>query len=416
MSFVTKPRVLMVVPQPFFALRGSPMRVRCMVESVTTLGYEVDLLVLPLGQDIVIPGATIRRSWSIPGINEIPIGPSWSKLLLDFGLSIFALKEAAIHRYDVLHGIEEGGIVTAVLSRLFGIPTIFDMHSCMSVQIRDRKFLGSSTLASAVQKLEEASIRRASGVITVSPELTTYAREIAPTVPAETIYDIPLDSSARVDPDLVTELRNALPQPSATVLLYTGNFYQYQGVELLLEAFSVVCKRQSSVERQVLLLLVGEGESKSDLEIMAAKLGVSNRVVFAGQQPVEQMGNFMAMADVLVSPRITGGNTPLKIYSYMASGRPIVATNISSHTQVLDASCAFLCEPSPEGLAVGLQEAIRSDPSAAQDRDQRVVAALRRVEERYSKRVFLRKVEDLYQRILEPDTALKSSAQSASKL
>ena len=50
-------------------------------------------------------------------------------------------------------------------------------------------------------------------------------------------------------------------------------------------------------------------------------------------------------AQVLVSARIHGTNTPLKIYEQLASGRPLVATRIWSHTQVLSESVCFLADP-----------------------------------------------------------------------
>ena len=59
-------------------------------------------------------------------------------------------------------------------------------------------------------------------------------------------------------------------------------------------------------------------------------------VIFAGQRPAEEIPAYLDAADVLVSPRSTGTNTPLKIYQYLRSGSPIVATRLLTHTQVLD--------------------------------------------------------------------------------
>jgi len=57
---------------------------------------------------------------------------------------------------------------------------------------------------------------------------------------------------------------------------------------------------------------------------------------------------------VLVSPRSRGKNTPLKIYQYLRSGTPIVATNLLTHTQVLDATVAELTDPTPDAFAAGI--------------------------------------------------------------
>ena len=72
----------------------------------------------------------------------------------------------------------------------------------------------------------------------------------------------------------------------------------------------------------------------------------------------------MGLAEVLVSPRLEPDTTPLTIFSYMARGRPIVATDLPSHTQVLDADAAILVPPTPAGLAEGILRALE-DPAGA---------------------------------------------------
>jgi glycosyltransferase involved in cell wall biosynthesis len=73
---------------------------------------------------------------------------------------------------------------------------------------------------------------------------------------------------------------------------------------------------------------------------------------------------FLDAADVLVSPRSTGTNTPLKIYQYLRSGRPIVATRLVTHTQVLNDDVSILTVATPEGFAAGILAAI-ADPERA---------------------------------------------------
>jgi len=60
------------------------------------------------------------------------------------------------------------------------------------------------------------------------------------------------------------------------------------------------------------------------------------------------------LADVLISPRIIGSNTPLKIYTYLRSGKPIIATNLCTHTQVLNSTVAVLVHPEPAAMAKGI--------------------------------------------------------------
>jgi glycosyltransferase involved in cell wall biosynthesis len=78
------------------------------------------------------------------------------------------------------------------------------------------------------------------------------------------------------------------------------------------------------------------------------------------------MPRFLALGDALVSPRSHGKNTPLKIYSYLRSAKPIVATRILTHTQVLDDEVAILTEPTPEAFARGIDTVV-SDRERARE-------------------------------------------------
>jgi glycosyltransferase involved in cell wall biosynthesis len=100
-------------------------------------------------------------------------------------------------------------------------------------------------------------------------------------------------------------------------------------------------------------------------------------------------------ADLLVSPRIRGTNTPLKIYSYLRSGKPIVATNLLTHTQVLTPEIAVLVDPAAGPFAAAILELLENPERRAQlSSAARAVAA-----EKYSREVYLRRTELAYERL-----------------
>jgi glycosyltransferase involved in cell wall biosynthesis len=122
-----------------------------------------------------------------------------------------------------------------------------------------------------------------------------------------------------------------------------------------------------------------------------ARSGLDGRVVFTGQRPPSEMPRYLKISDVLASPRSSGTNTPLKIYSYLRAGKPIVATRLLTHTQVLDDDSAALAEPTPEAFADALL-AIASDP----ERRRRLGAGARRLsEERYSYARYLERTREV---------------------
>ena len=103
----------------------------------------------------------------------------------------------------------------------------------------------------------------------------------------------------------------------------------------------------------------------------------------------------MQAADLLVSPRIRGTNTPLKIYSYLRSGKPIVATNLLTHTQVLTPAIARLVEPNAEAIAEAVLELV-----AQPEQRERLSAAARIVaQEKYSRESYVRRTAQAYERL-----------------
>jgi glycosyltransferase involved in cell wall biosynthesis len=181
-----------------------------------------------------------------------------------------------------------------------------------------------------------------------------------------------------------------LPQEikSRPVVLYAGTFEHYQGLDLLMESIPLVIK---ALPETIFLLIGGDKNSIEQFRKRSVELGVQQNVVLKEKVPVEQVNAYLDIAKVLVSPRKSGTNTPLKIYSYLRSGRPIVATNLITHTQVLNPEIAVLTEPEPQAFAKGIIEAL-SNPQMSRmvERAQQVA------EEKYSYREYLAKTSNLY--------------------
>ena len=121
-------------------------------------------------------------------------------------------------------------------------------------------------------------------------------------------------------------------------------------------------------------------------------MGIQDSVHLVGPRPAEEMQVWMELSDALVSPRSEGDNTPLKIYSYMSSLKPIVATKRRTHTQVLNDSNAFLAEPVPEAFGKALHEALY-DEALARGKSE---AAKRLVESQYSYACFKERLLQAY--------------------
>jgi glycosyltransferase involved in cell wall biosynthesis len=112
-------------------------------------------------------------------------------------------------------------------------------------------------------------------------------------------------------------------------------------------------------------VLVGaENGSGTVIRAQAASLIQAGALRIIDRKPRHEISSYFSMADVLVSPRSHGGNLPLKVFDYMAAGRPIVATDIPTHRTVLNQRCAVLVPPHSRGLAEGILSLL-GDPERA---------------------------------------------------
>jgi glycosyltransferase involved in cell wall biosynthesis len=135
--------------------------------------------------------------------------------------------------------------------------------------------------------------------------------------------------------------------------LYTGTLERYQGLEELVEAMADPAVRAAKPR----LVIVGGSQKQVEaLRSRAEARGLSGSAIFTGTIPQRQVPSALGAADILVSPRSSGTNTPLKLFAYLKSGRPVLATRIASHTQVIDERTALLVDPGPKKLACGLAQ------------------------------------------------------------
>ncbi|MBN1917523.1 MAG: glycosyltransferase family 4 protein [Verrucomicrobia bacterium] len=382
-------RILFIAPQPFYEERGTPIAVRNLVETLGGLDHDVDLVAYHLGHDMALPNArTLRIPWN--PIRHIGPGFSWKKLPLDLLLQLRCEAEFWSRRYDVVHAVEEGAYMAMLMKYFFyRVPYVMDVDSSIPDQMAD-KGLPWSVVRPFLQLVDDWAIAASLCVVTMCRALSESTQRRHPKKNVFTIEDPPVLPGGVRSREEARPLRRRLGiGDTEQVVLYMGNFSSYQGVDLLIEAFVEVA---ATHPRARLLLLGGTGREIAAMRTFAGRLGIDDRIIFAGHVAPQETPPYFALADVLVSPRRTGTNTPMKIYTYMASQRPIVATNLATHTQVLDERSAVLVAPSSSGLARGIGSLL--DNAAL---GQRLAGeAARLVEDNYSMPAYRRKVAEMY--------------------
>jgi glycosyltransferase involved in cell wall biosynthesis len=346
--------ILMIAPEPFFEPRGTPFSEYHRIRALLELGHTVDLVTYPFGKDVTLPGLTIIRAARPPFVTRVKIGPSAAKLFLDLTLTVAALNQARRARYDAIHSHEEGAAIGVLIASMLGVPHLYDMHSSLPQQLENFAFSKSALLRWLFAQLEKTAIRRSRVTIVICPHLEEVAKAVVPGARTILIENAP-GSGDTPESGTGRGVRAALGiDESAPMVLYTGTFEAYQGLDLLFAAARIVQQERPDVR---FVLAGGTPEQVARATAQATTSGASG-VIFTGERPSEAIPGFLDAADVLVSPRSTGTNTPLKIYQYLRSGRVIVATRLLTHTQVLSDQVAILTDATPDAFARGVLRAI----------------------------------------------------------
>ncbi len=173
------------------------------------------------------------------------------------------------------------------------------------------------------------------------------------------------------------------------MVLYSGSFESYQGLPELIGAIPAVRARVPGTT----FVLVGADRANGLVAHTGAEpLVAAGALRIVDRQPRERMAAYLALADVLVSPRAYGGNLPLKIFDYLAAARPIVATDIPTHRTVLSDDRAVLVAPRTDAIAGGILSVL-TDPTRAR---RLARAAAQYAETHFGWRGFVRSVDELY--------------------
>lgn len=393
----------MLAPEPFFEARGTPFSEYHRIRALTELGHTVDLVTYPFGEDVALPGLRVFRCPRPPLVRGVKIGPSLAKVPLDAMLAWTAARRAWAESYDAVHSHEEGSFIGIALAAMLGVPHLYDMHSSLPQQLTNFGFSRSRLLARLFAWLERLVIRRSRVVIVICPQLEEHVRRIAPAAQTVLIENAP-GSTDVAAPGGGGAVRRVLGVAADTpIVLYTGTFEAYQGLDLLLASAPHVLAARPTAR---FVLAGGRPEQIEQVRDTARRQGIEPAVIFAGQQPADAIPSFLDAADVLVSPRSTGTNTPLKIYQYLRCGRPIVATRLITHTQVLDDDVAILTGATPKDFAAGIVRALTDRAGARQ-----VAARARELAEtKYSYEAYLDRTRQACARLGGQPTPLKKVA------
>lgn len=361
-----------------------------LLQALSQLSYEVDVLTFPVGRSVEIPGVRYLRTSNPFGVRQVPVGFSITKIVLDLILVPRLVRLLASGTYSCVHAVEEAAFPAVALGHRFGVPVIYDMQSSLPEQLTKHLAFRNGVAQAGLKRAERWLLTHADSIVSSAG----LAQKVRAAVPNARLREWRFPSALpEASPQEVEALRRDLGiPPGRPVVLYSGTFEPYQGLPELLAAIPHV---QAEVPNVTFVLVGAEESGGTTVARGHADLVRSGALRVVRRQPREKIPCFLALADVVVSPRAYGDNLPLKIFDYLAAGKPIVATDIPAHRALLDEDRALLTRAWSPELASAIVRLIRDKPLAA-----RLAAAGHTYAEgRFGWFEFVRSVGDLYSEV-----------------
>jgi glycosyltransferase involved in cell wall biosynthesis len=376
-------KILLLAPHPFYTDRGTPIAIDLLLRAFSGKGHTADVLTYSEGRDVKYDGVRIFRIPRLPWIQGIRPGFSFKKIICDIFMFFKAIKLLRRNSYDVIHAVEESAFIALLLKWIFRIPYVYDVDSSLPQQMIEAYPL-LKVFSILFSFFERLVIHGAISIVVVCEALEEGIEKYHPPKTI-VLHDVCLDSGPRPP---ANDVKDDL-KIKGLAGMYVGNLVSYQGIDLLLESFEMVLRKTKETD---LVIIGGDEIDIQKYQKKSKSLGISEKVHFLGPKPVEYLSSYLSQADMLFSPRIKGKNTPMKLYSYLGSGRPIVATDLATHTQVLSPDTAVLTLPTPEAFANGILRLAMD----AQLREKIGNAGKNLIKEKYNYAVFEKKLIALY--------------------
>jgi 1,2-diacylglycerol 3-alpha-glucosyltransferase len=356
--------IAMVAACAFPANHGTPAAIKEMSEELARRGHSIRVVTYPLSHEIPITGVEIDRVAQVGSNRQVSVGPSYQRLAFDALLVFKLFQVVRRHKVEVIHAHNyEAALVGGFVGKLTGVPVIYNAINTMIGELPSFNFIRPRALAIGLAKVLDYVVpRMADMIIADTEELRSFILDKG-VDPARVIT---IHSGVR--PEMFagadgSRVRDRLAAGHGPLIIYTGTFDDFQGLDYLMAAFKIVHERKPAAS----LLLVGStinAAHSAKYKRMAADLGFASRFAMTSCT-LDELPDLLAAADVAVVPRPQSAGIPTKLLNYMAAGNAIVSFKQSA-TILRHRETALLVEPATaENFAQGILSLL-DDPALAQ--------------------------------------------------
>ncbi len=235
------------------------------------------------------------------------------------------------------------------LSRHFSIPWIYEVRSFHEHTWTNDHFQAETSIHTKLRMDKENSLmKRANHVVTISESMKEAIIERGISEDKITVVPNAIDVDKFKPRKKSSKLVNSLGIKNKKVLGYISNMSYREGHDVLIKAFKII---SNEIEDSI-LLLVGDGRERDNLETLVNKLGLSNRVIFTGNVDHSLIRDYYALIDLFVVPRrrdyAADLVTPLKPYEAMGMKIPLLMSDRAALKEIIGEDRGFIFKTEDE--------------------------------------------------------------------
>ncbi|OGI17021.1 MAG: hypothetical protein A2Z52_01505 [Candidatus Moranbacteria bacterium RBG_19FT_COMBO_42_6] len=390
-------KILVIAPTPFFADRGTHIRIMEESLALEKLGHKITLATYHIGKNISEKVATkidVRRILRLLfWYKKLEAGPDWQKILLDLMLIRKVFYLARTQKPDILHGhLHEGVIIGWIVQKLLfwrPMKLVADLHGSLTREMVSHGYLGAGTLKKIFSWLERIIDNLGDYSVTSSWENSQQIRSLKKDDQVETVPDgVNLEYYRKLPSK--TESRKELELPlDKLIVTYTGALIPNKGIAYLQEAILEVLK----ISNDVFFLIGGFPAREMTEFIKNNSLERSVRLV----SPLNyfDLPQILNASDIGIDPKDSESRQASgKILQYMGAGLPVICFDRKNNREYLGSGAYYGKEISAMSLAEGIRYFLNHRQEIGVKGDQNKERA-----KNFSWEKSARMISDIYQRI-----------------
>lgn len=347
-------KILVIAPTPFFADRGTHIRILEESLALEKRGHEITIATYHIGKDI---DASVETKIDVRRIRrllfwykKLEAGPDWQKIILDLMLIRKAFHLARTQSPDIIHGhLHEGVLIGWIVKKVLfwrKMKLVADFHGSLTKEMVSHSYLSGGILKKIFFEIEKWIDNLGDYAITSSEENTKGIANLRADHKVVTVLD-GANISHYEHKESKLQLRKEFELPEDKIIVtYTGAMIMNKGIQYFLDSIPKVLQQNKNV------FFVIAGFPAEGVNDFVNKNGLNENVRVISPLDYFEMPKLLLASDIGVDPKDSSTlQASGKILQYMAAGLAVVCFDRSNNRKYLGEGAQYSEEISAEGLA-----------------------------------------------------------------